>query len=114
MWKLKHMSKLDSTVQQGQAVEAAAVSIATKVGMGGGSAASTVGWLASNNTVVVVGLFVTIVGFLINLYFQRRRDKRETRESELKMKLDLAEEKRNAELHKVQMSVLKRRSTDAK
>lgn len=114
MWKPKHMSKLESTVQQSPVVEATATALATKLGMGGGSAASAVGWLASNNTVVVTGLFVTILGFLINLYFQRRRDKRETRESELKMALDLAEEKRNVELHKVQMSALKRRSTDGK
>lgn len=115
MWKSKDMSRLDSldtTVQQNPVVEAAAVSLATKVGMGGGSAASAVGWLASNNTVVVIGLFVTVVGFLINLFFQYRRDKRELREYEFKMRLELAEEQRNVELHKVQMSALKRRSSD--
>lgn len=114
MWKTKPMSMESSVHSSAPVAEAAVVSIATKVGMGGGSAASAVGWLASNNTVVVTGLFVTILGFLINLYYQRRRDNRETRESELKMALDQAEEKRNEELHKAQMSVLHRRSTDGK
>lgn len=112
MWKPKPMSKLETSMQQGPVVETAVVSVATKLGMGGGSATSAFGWLTSNNTVVVVGLLVTVLGFMVSLFFQRRRDKRETRESEQKIAIARAEEKRKQELHLIQMKALKRRSTD--
>lgn len=39
------------------------------------------GWVASVNWLGVAGLLIAIAGFLTNLYFARRRDKREEVES---------------------------------
>ena len=39
------------------------------------------GWVASVNWLGVAGLLIAIAGFLTNLYFARRRDKREEAET---------------------------------
>lgn len=39
------------------------------------------GWLASVNWLGVAGLLIAVAGFLTNLYFARRRDRREEAES---------------------------------
>lgn len=38
---------------------------------------SVLGFLADNGVAVVIGTLVAVGGFLVNLYFQRRRNKRE-------------------------------------
>lgn len=77
--------------------------VATKWGMGGGTLSSVYGWVASNEAVILIGLFVTIAGFVINLIYQRKRDRREADEAELRKKLQEAEDRRREELHKAQM-----------
>lgn len=52
-------------------------SLATK-GMGGGTAASFAGWLTSNEMLTILGLVITAAGFLVNLFFRWRQDRRET------------------------------------
>lgn len=56
--------------------EATVSSIASK-SMGGGATASVLGWLSSNEAIAVVGVTITILGFIVNLIFQVRRDRRE-------------------------------------
>lgn len=46
-----------------------------------GALGGMAGWLASINWLGVAGLLIAIAGFLTNLYFARRRDKREEVES---------------------------------
>jgi len=62
------------------AVEAAAISVSNKTTVGG-VATGIVGWLASVNWLGVSGVLIALLGLLINLYFQIRRDRRETAES---------------------------------
>lgn len=47
----------------------------------GGAAAGVVGFLASINWIGLTGVLVAVVGLLVNIHFQHRRDKREERES---------------------------------
>lgn len=57
-------------------VEATVSSIASK-GMGGGAGAAIFGWFTSNEGMAFVGVSVTVLGFIVNLIFQLRRDRRE-------------------------------------
>lgn len=47
----------------------------------GGAAAGLYGYLASINWIGLIGAFVAIVGLMVNIYFQHRRDKREQLET---------------------------------
>lgn len=57
-------------------IEATVSSVASK-GMGGGSVASIIGWMSSNEGIALMGIIITILGFIINCIFQFRRDLRE-------------------------------------
>lgn len=91
------------------AVDGTVASVATKWGMGGGTLAAAFGWLTSNGAAVLIGIFVTVLGFIINYIFQRRRDRREAEQAEFFRELKLAEEKRQQELHEVQLLVIRTR-----
>jgi len=62
------------------AVEAAGISVANKT-MIGGAATGLVGWLSQVNWIGVIGVAVAVVGLAANIYFQVRRDRRESAES---------------------------------
>lgn len=47
-----------------------------KWGMGGGAATSIFGTLSNNDLLVFVGIITTALGFLVNLVFQYKRNKR--------------------------------------
>lgn len=51
-------------------------SVASK-GMSGGAATSVWGAMTSNETIALIGVTITILGFVVNLIFQFRRDRRE-------------------------------------
>ncbi len=59
--------------------DSAAISVATKTTVGAGTA-GVYSWIASVNWIGVISVFVAVVGLVANLYFQRRRDKREHEE----------------------------------
>lgn len=60
-----------------EVVGASAANKATAVG----AVTGAVGWLAKVNWLGLSGVFIAILGFLVNFYFQYRRDKREAAES---------------------------------
>lgn len=51
----------------------------------GGAAVGFVGWLADINWIGLTGAAVAVVGLLVNIYFQVRRDRREQRESDARI-----------------------------
>lgn len=71
-------------------IEGLVSSVATKGGMGGGTAAALYGWLTSSNAAVLIGILVTVAGFVVNWIYQRKRDKREEREQLVREQLDFA------------------------
>lgn len=92
------------------ALETAITSAATKWGMGGGTAAAALGWLSSSAGAVFIGVLITILGFIINGIYQRRRDrreaaveKREVEEAAFRRGLEMAEEARRVEMHQAQL-----------
>lgn len=99
------MTPVRDTVQD-MATDTVVTSVATKWGMGGGTIAATFGWLTSNGLAVAIGILVTVMGFIINYIFQRRRDHREVEQKALDRQLALAEEKRRQELHEAQMRAI--------
>lgn len=61
------------------AVDAAVASFASKTTTAG-AATGAFGFLMSSTFFGLAGVFIAVVGFLVNLHFQRRRDKREQEE----------------------------------
>ena len=61
-------------------VEVVGASVANK-GMLVGGAAGMFGWLSQVNWIGIAGVAVAVVGLLINLFFQVRKDRRESIES---------------------------------
>ena len=85
----------------------AIASMTTKYGMGGGVITSIVGWLSSNEAVVIIGIVVTLLGFIINLIFQIKREKRQIKASLLEEELMKKEDQRKQALFEEQMKQLK-------
>lgn len=80
-------------------MESIVSSVSTKGGMAGGTVYSFYGWLTSSSAAVLIGILVTVAGFVVNLIYQRKRDNREEREQ-------LLREKREDELHQARMMQL--------
>lgn len=62
------------------ALETAITATATKTTLAGGGV-SVIGLLTSIDWLSFIGVMVAILGLLINIYFQIRKDRREDRES---------------------------------
>ena len=104
----KEMPPVKDAVQD-LATDTVVTSVATKWGMGGGTIAATFGWLTSNGVAVAIGILVTVLGFVVNYIFQRRRDRREVEQKAFDRQLALAEEKRRQELHEAQLRAIHER-----
>lgn len=70
-----------------QDIDASLANTSVKWGMGGGSLTSIFGYLSSSDLLMIVGVITTALGFMVNLYFQYKRDARAREEHELKKKL---------------------------
>ena len=81
--------------------------IATKIGMGGGTLASIFGWFTSNDAAVFIGILITVLGFVMNAWFQRRRDAREEAEAALRREHEIKREQRLEEMHQAQLEALR-------
>lgn len=85
MFKLSSGPKMkDESVSA--AVEVAGASVASKVTTAG-AGVTGLGWWFSSEAAVFVGILIGVAGYLTNVYFQLRRDRREQRESEARMKV---------------------------
>lgn len=61
-------------------VEAVGTSVATK-GMLAGAGTGLVGFLSQANWIGIIGVLLAALGFLVNTWFQVRKDRRESAES---------------------------------
>lgn len=82
-------------------MEVSAVSFGNKM-MTGGALAGAAGWVSQINWVGLTGAAVAVIGLAVSVYFQVRKDRRETREFE-------AREQRRQEMHEAQMRALRDR-----
>lgn len=69
----------------GLAIEVVGASVANKV-TGTGAVAGAVGWLVDINWIGLVGVGIAVLGFLVNTYFQIRKDRRESAESDARIR----------------------------
>ncbi|WP_137921701.1 holin [Hydrogenophaga sp. 2FB] len=76
-----------------EAVEAATIYVSNKLTFLGGGTAAVFGFL-HQNMVAICGFALGVLGFITNLYFQKRRDMREQRLREL---AELEEDRRERE-----------------
>lgn len=83
------------------AMEVGAVSLGNKM-MAGGAFTGAAGWLAQINWVGLTGVAVAVIGLVVSVYFQIKKDRRETKEFEMR-------ELRKQELHEAQMRALRER-----
>lgn len=89
------------------AVDTAMISLGSK-SMGGGTVTSVIGFLSSNGFAVLIGVTVTILGFICSIYFQRRRDARDKARWEQEKIQMQHEEERRIELHRLKIQQLTR------
>ena len=66
-------------------IETVIAATASKVTYGGAST-SAVAWILSSEFGMLVGIVLGLGGFIVNLYYKRKQDKREQAEHEKKMK----------------------------
>jgi uncharacterized protein involved in propanediol utilization len=69
---------------QDQAAEAAVAAAAHKVTTAGAGTV-VVGYLTLNDLCLVVGVIVTVAGFVVNLYYKRKQDRREAQLQEARI-----------------------------
>lgn len=69
-----------------ETIEAAVAASAPKI-MYGGASASGLSFILSNEFMGVVGCLIALAGYLTNLYYKRKRDKREQEEHAARMGL---------------------------
>lgn len=65
------------------ALAASAASKATQIGGWGGA---LLAWLGTNEAAVIAGILIGLLGLAVNVYFSNRRDAREQREFEARMR----------------------------
>lgn len=58
-----------------------------KWGMGGGAATSIFGSLSNNDVLVIIGTLTTALGFIVNLVYQYKRNKRAEEVNQLQKQL---------------------------
>lgn len=63
----------------------ATVSSAAFKGMSAGTGVTLFGWVISNETIALLGLVIAILGFVVNLVFKVRDDRRKQQMHNLKM-----------------------------
>jgi hypothetical protein len=66
-------------------IDAAQAATSLKVSSGG-AVTTLVGWGLSSQIISLLGLLVALLGFIMAVYFNARRDRREQREYEARMK----------------------------
>ena len=60
----------------GTSIETTVASIAAKTS-GGGSAATVFGWALSNEVLAFLGIVIAFLGFVVNVIFKLREDRRQ-------------------------------------
>jgi len=73
---------MDNVSDTAEAAIAAVASKATYAGAG----TTLIGWLQSSEAGVLIGIALAFLGFIVNLYFKYREDKRQTIESEARLR----------------------------
>lgn len=68
------------------AAEVIGASAAQKATMAGASA-GVFGWVTQINWIGASGVIIAVVGLLVNVYFQHRRDRREAEESRHRIRM---------------------------
>ena len=83
--------------------ETLGTNVSNRWGMGGGLTTLLYGWATDAGTAVFIGIVVTVLGFIMSCYFQRKRQLREKAEIDLRTELLLREEARKKELHQARL-----------
>lgn len=73
----------------------------------GGLMTSVLGWVTSSGAAVLIGILVTIGGFLVTWYYQRKREKRQEAQSIREAIAFEKEELRKEELHNLRVAAIK-------
>lgn len=88
-----------------QAVDTALISLSSKSTLGG-LATSIYGWLTQTGSAVFIGIVITILGFLMNYYFQHRKAKRDKIIWKQTYEANIRAEQRKEELHQARLRAI--------
>lgn len=89
-----------------EATEATMISLGSK-SMVGGTGSMVIGYLSSNGAAVLIGIIVTVLGFIFSMFFQYRQGKRNKEKWAIEKEQLLAEERRKEEVHQLTLKQLK-------
>lgn len=89
----------------GSARDSVLVSLSSKSTVGG-MFTSIYGWLTHTESAIFIGIVVTLLGFVMNYIFQRRKSKREAALWEQQIQAHNRAEERKEELHKARLLAL--------
>ena len=102
--------KLEDSIIAGKLLESAFISAAHKTTVGG-LFASVYGWLTHTGSAIFIGIVITILGFVVNCYFQKKRARREhilwKQTLEANMQANIKAEARKEELHQARLAAIR-------
>lgn len=87
--------------------DAAIISVASK-STWGGMIASAYGWFSQSDSAIFIGIVVTLLGFIMNYVFQKRKEKRDRAIWKQQFQANARAEERMEELHKARLEAVKR------
>lgn len=73
----------------------------------GGLVTSIYGWFTQTGSAIFIGIVVTILGFLVNYYFQRKKAAREQALWEQTYSANIRAEERKEELHRARLEAIR-------
>lgn len=101
------MANVFSSEIKSQVVDSVVISTSSKFTVGG-LFASIYGWLTQTGSAVFIGIVITILGFLMNYYFQHRKAKRDNIIWQQTYEANLRAEQRKEELHQARLQAIQR------
>lgn len=98
--------KIEDSIIVGKLLEGGFISAAHKTTIGG-LFTSVYGWLTHTGSAIFIGILITILGFVVNYYFQKKRSKREHMLWEQTFEANIRAETRKEELHQARLEAIR-------
>lgn len=103
---MKLLTELSTGISLESAKDTVLISVSSKTTWGG-LFGSIYGWLTQSDSAIFVGILVTIMGFCMNYFFQRRKSKKEDQLFDQKLQAYLRAEERKEEIHAARLLAIK-------
>lgn len=100
------MKKLGQELLTDNVIDSTLISLSTKTTVGG-LFTSIYGWFTQTGSAVFIGILITILGFLVNYYFQKKKAKRDLILWKQNYEANIRAEQRKEELHHARLEAIR-------